>query len=1277
MDNKGKSETRLNKALGTDQIVGDDPAAGTNVRNYFQQLRYRLILWLLIAFIPPHAALSFYFHFQFTNTLKQTGKLNLKALAESQKNTIDLFLQERVTNLFNLFHSSEYTLSPNQQNMESYLQNLRQVSDAFIDVGFLNSRGIQTGYAGPFPYLQGRDYSSEKWFETLMNQERGYYISDIYLGFRKKPHFTIATRQLIGGNHYIMRSTLDPDKFYMFLRSISHGKEVECALINSAGFYQIVDPNRGELLGLSDYVPPWTERPEVEEISKGGDSVLIAYVWLKETPWALLVRQPLKIVHASMYQTRRIMTAVQSFILLIIGAAIWLTTSKQIKKAEDVSQKRDDLQYQLVHASKLASVGELATGVAHEINNPLAIIIATSGVVRDMLNPEFNLDASPENITKELDIIDSAAFRARKITRQLLDLGRKNAPRLVPCNVNDILDEVTCGIKECEFKVEDIEVIRNYDPGLPAMLLDQDQIRQVFLNLINNAGDAISGQGTITISTKKNEKNVLVTITDTGSGMSPEQMKQIFNPFYTTKETGKGTGLGLSVSLSIVEAMGGTIDVQSLRGSGSFVHGIPANKIPKRRWIGMKESMAANENDVKLRLLVVDDEDRFREAISQQLRNRGFKVYESSNGEDAIKIVRHKNPEVVILDQKMPNMDGIQTLKELKKIRPEVQVIMHTGYGNIESARVTGKHDVFCYLEKPCDLNQLISMIKLAAEERTYALARHEIPVVKRSSVKEWLLGVQNARPGIIILGILLFLGIAYMPVTKQLDTFLTSKKTGEIGESISGYSDYRKLEKGQTIAEYYIKNADLYEKINTADGKTTKIPFSTNKVAFKAKVMVGVLVVAALFWATGAIPVGITALLVGVLMYFFGVLPPEKVAKAYAKDSVIFIFGVLAFAAAISKTGLDRRIGILLLGTSTNLTKFALIFAPLLSITAAFLSEHALVAFIAPILMLVYMGAIKSAGIKNDKSLVVMLLLMLTFCGNVGGPGSPAAGGRNAVMLGIFSDYGVSLSFGQWVKMGLPFVPVMAIVIACYFLVALKKSIKTKSINIAAEVKREAEKIGRMTADEYKAATVLVLLIVMWITMSSSVGMGGPVILALVLLNVLGILTWKDINSIHFDVVALYAAASAMGYGLATSGAALWLANAFVSVLPDFLKSGIGLCMSTSFITGVLTNFMSDGATVAAVGPITVPMATLSGTSPIMVGLATAFASSFAHMLIIGTPNNAIVFAIARDPETGEQLVTMKDFLVHGFAVFVLSMAVLWIWVFFGYWNWITSHLI
>lgn len=685
----------------------------------------------------------------------------------------------------------------------------------------------------------------------------------------------------------------------------------------------------------------------------------------------------------------------------------------------------------------------------------------------------------------------------------------------------------------------------------------------------------------------------------------------------------------------------------------------------------MEQREMASDDSTEVKVLLVDDEGQFRKALGQQLSVRGFTVLDVDNGEDAIKIVRHENPEVVVLDQKMPGMDGVQTLQELKKVRPEVQVIMLTGHGSAESARISGKHDATYYLHKPCEIDELVRVIEAAREERIHALARHEIPDIKRTSLKQWLIGVHHARPGVMILALILFAVILAIPSPENLTTLLSANKTGQVGERIAGYPDYRKMERGQTVSDSYCKKAGWHREAKDADGTKSKVPLNAKQVAFRAKVMVGVLVVAALFWATGGIPVGVTALLVGTLMCFFGVLPPDLVAKAYAKDSVIFIFGVLAIAAAISKTGLDRRIGMLLLGTSTSLPKFAFIFAPLLAMTASFLSEHALVAFLAPILMLVYMAAIRSSGLTKDKGLVVMMLLMLTFCGNLGGPGSPAAGGRNAVMLGILADYDVAPSFGQWVKLGFPFVPVMALVVAAYFYLVFRNRIRVKNVDIAARVRQESEKIGKMTPDEYKAAAVLVLLIGLWVTTSSRFGMGGPALLCIVLLNILGVLRWRDINRIHWDVVALYAAATAMGYGLAATGAALWLADGFVSVLPDFMKSGTGLCISASLITGILTNFMSDGATVAAVGPITVPMATLSGTSPLMVGLATAFASSFAHMLVIGTPNNAIVYATARDPETGEQLLTMKDFFVHGFMVLLLSFAVLWGWVFLGYWRW------
>jgi len=159
----------------------------------------------------------------------------------------------------------------------------------------------------------------------------------------------------------------------------------------------------------------------------------------------------------------------------------------------------------------------------------------------------------------------------------------------------------------------------------------------------------------------------------------------------------------------------------------------------------------------------------------------------------------------------------------------------------------------------------------------------------------------------------------------------------------------------------------------------------------------------------------------------------------------------------------------------------------------------------------------------------------------------------------------------------------------------------------------------------------------------------------------------------VAFDVVGLYAAACAMGVGLKFTGGALWLAQTFVGFLPDFMTRGNGLVMGVSLLTGTMTNFMSDGATVAALGPIVLPMATLANVHVWKVGLITAFSSSFANFLVVGTPNNAIAFGMGRDPETGERLLDVMDFVKYGLPVTILAWLVLWGWAVFGYWQFLS----
>ncbi len=444
--------------------------------------------------------------------------------------------------------------------------------------------------------------------------------------------------------------------------------------------------------------------------------------------------------------------------------------------------------------------------------------------------------------------------------------------------------------------------------------------------------------------------------------------------------------------------------------------------------------------------------------------------------------------------------------------------------------------------------------------------------------------------------------------------------------------------------------------------------------VAHLAKIMVGILFLAAFLWGTESLPLGATDILVGVMLYLFTILPINEISQAYMKDAVFFIFGILAVAVGVAKTGLDKRIGLILLSRIGSAKAFAFLFLPMLAISAGFLSEHALVALLIPVLMGIYKVTCKIHGVKKDRALAIFLLLGVCFAANHGGPGSPAAGGRNAIMVGYLMEYGFPISFLDWMKTGMPFVPLMAVVIGAYMYIRCKPRFLVKDVNPSEVVKAEVARMPKFGGKEALMAVILVALVVAWIVLGEHAGLGGPTLYAVMAMFVCRILTWEDVqDGVAFDVVGLYAAACAMGVGLKFTGGALWLADTFVSLLPDALTTGDGLVVGVSILTGTMTNFMSDGATVAALGPIVLPMATLANVSVWKVGLITSFSSSFANFLVVGTPNNAICFGMGRDPETGERLLDVMDFIKYGIPVTILAWLVLWLWAVFGYWRFLS----
>jgi len=330
--------------------------------------------------------------------------------------------------------------------------------------------------------------------------------------------------------------------------------------------------------------------------------------------------------------------------------------------------------------------------------------------------------------------------------------------------------------------------------------------------------------------------------------------------------------------------------------------------------------------------------------------------------------------------------------------------------------------------------------------------------------------------------------------------------------------------------------------------------------------------------------------------------------------------------------------------------------------------------AFMTPVMAAVYFGAVsaKSTGgkIEHDPALAKFLMFSLCFSLNVGGVGSPAAGGRNVIMMGFWSEYNVSMDFFTWMKYGFPIVPVLGIIVAIYMLLLFGRKIKTKDLTPGlVAIKEETRKMGKMTYAEYVTFGMLILILVLWIVGGEELGLGGPALLALIIPVVFKTTDWKKIlGGISWDAWFMYCGALTLGALLKESGAAMWLAQSFLKILSSVdMNHGYGLWVGLSALSGLMTNFMSDAGTTALLGPIVIPMGIMTGVEgePWAVGLAVAFATSFAHFLIVGTPNNAIVYGLGTYPDTGEKMIHPIDFIKYGFVLFLLSMAVLWVFEF------------
>ena len=408
--------------------------------------------------------------------------------------------------------------------------------------------------------------------------------------------------------------------------------------------------------------------------------------------------------------------------------------------------------------------------------------------------------------------------------------------------------------------------------------------------------------------------------------------------------------------------------------------------------------------------------------------------------------------------------------------------------------------------------------------------------------------------------------------------------------------------------------------------------------VAMKAthiKIIIALLSTCVIFFATEAVPMPAVALLIGLVQLFFGITDSRNIVGTYAHDAVWFIAGSLALGATLVKYGLDKRVGMLVInlaGTKTRMIVIGILLGT--AIPTAFVGEHAVAAMYVPIAMALYTLTNKSTPAPR---LGTLLMVTIAVGCMIGGPMSPTGGARNALMIGFLADYGIEVSFMQWVSMGVFYTACMSVVMAFILPLLFKPEVSDLSEAVGL-IKKDLEKHGAMTGKQKLVALIMLAVVVLWIVDKSvtrdilgfSLGLGGVAISGAVVYMLLGLTSWKDYeDKVSWGVIVLYAGCISLGSVFKATGASSWFADQIMSlVAPLGLDSGVGLVILVGVIGAILTNLMSAGATVAVIGPVVLDMAVTANTNPILVGVGLAIATSMAYWLVIGTPASSIVYA-------------------------------------------------
>jgi two-component system NtrC family sensor kinase len=539
---------------------------------YFRRLFNSIVVALLAASFIPLLVIGGGMYYHTVSILEQKTLAALDAEISEHRETIDHFLTERTIDLKNLSSilGFDYLTAPG--NLKKVFDTFQQQLPCFTDMGVIDDQGRHRAYVGGYDLLS-KSYKETPWFKAI--QQRDFYISDVFLGFRNDPHFIIAVKQRTNEGFWILRATVDTGYFEGIVREVLSKRDGDAYIVNGDGIFQTTPRRGGKIMGQSEvrYMEPF-KGVRLEERA----GWIIMMTWLEKVPWLCVAEFKREDIYSPLRNVRTVGIFVFVLGAMLIVLTVFLTTNYLFSRLETKRRNIRFLDQQLQHSSRMASSMKLASGFVREVNETLSNIDLVLSWVDDLAQGDLSGEESRTEVRESLKQVRSELVRARRATDRFIKSTQSSLPIIREVRVQDLLAEII-ELLDRELHFNRITVHRDYQDPLPSVQSDPSQLRQVFQNLIVNAVTAIGKDGVISITTRGTEEGLSISVADTGPGIPRDRLEKIFDPLFTAKPD--GAGLGLSIGAGILRKLGGKISVKSDIGKGAvFTVEIPCQFSP-------------------------------------------------------------------------------------------------------------------------------------------------------------------------------------------------------------------------------------------------------------------------------------------------------------------------------------------------------------------------------------------------------------------------------------------------------------------------------------------------------------------------------------------------------------------------------------------------------------------------------------------------------------------------------------------------------------------------